>query len=236
MRYLFNIILGLLLLSSCSENERMLYSDMPGVYFPNYTSEADSLVYSFRIKWTDRDTIFINVKLLGALLDEPGEFGVAVSEHSTAVAGKHYVALPETFTYEANKITTSFPIVVLNSGNDLDDKMVTLELSLVPTGSLSVGYPDRLNMRLMLTNQLVRPSYWDMPLSLYFGEYSKVKHQQCVLMMGHDFPLTEGELSGWGGVSGYKYWMLQGRVLCEYYATHTVEDEYGNIIAVWNPF
>ena len=84
-----------------------------------------------------------------------------------------------------------------------------LELSLKETESLSLGYPDRVNMRLMITNQLVKPAYWDMPLALYFGEYSKVKHQRCILLMGHDFPLTKEELIGWGGLNYYSYWMQQ---------------------------
>ena len=68
-----------------------------------------------------------------------------------------------------------------------------------------------------------------MPLALYFGEYSKVKHQRCILLMGHDFPLTKEELIGWGGLNYYSYWMQQGRVVCEYYATHTEYDEDGNL-------
>ena len=185
MKYLYTIVMAMLVLASCSENERMVYTDTPGIYFPDYVVGADSLVYSFRMKDTDRDTIQIHVKLLGDLLDEA---------------------------------------------------TVMLELSLKATESLSLGYPDRVNMRLMITNQLVKPAYWDMPLALYFGEYSKVKHQRCILLMGHDFPLTKEELIGWGGLNYYSYWMQQGRVVCEYYATHTEYDEDGNLITVWNPF
>lgn len=236
MKYLYAIIITMLLFASCSENERMIYTGMPGVYFPDYVTDADSLVYSFRMKDVERDTIRINVKLLGDLLKEPGEYEIAVSENSSAVVGKHYEPLQQRFTYEAGKSTSSFPIVVLKPGTELDKKTVTLELSLRPTESVALGYPDRVNMRLMMTNQLVRPSYWEMPLALYFGEYSEVKHQRCILLMGHDFPLTEQELIGWGGLNYYSYWMQQGRVVCEYYATHTEYDEKGNLITVWNPF
>ena len=209
MKYLYTIVMAMLVLASCSENERMVYTDTPGIYFPDYVVGADSLVYSFRMKDTDRDTIQIHVKLLGDLLDEAGEYEVIVSENSSAV---------------------------MKPGAELDEATVMLELSLKATESLSLGYPDRVNMRLMITNQLVKPAYWDMPLALYFGEYSKVKHQRCILLMGHDFPLTKEELIGWGGLNYYSYWMQQGRVVCEYYATHTEYDEDGNLITVWNPF
>ena len=74
MKYLYTIVMAMLVLASCSENERMVYTDTPGIYFPDYVVGADSLVYSFRMKDTDRDTIQIHVKLLGDLLDEAGEF------------------------------------------------------------------------------------------------------------------------------------------------------------------
>ena len=87
MKYLYTIVMAMLVLASCSENERMVYTDTPGIYFPDYVVGADSLVYSFRMKDTDRDTIQIHVKLLGDLLDEAGEYEVIVSENSSAVAG-----------------------------------------------------------------------------------------------------------------------------------------------------
>ena len=81
MKYLYTIVMAMLVLASCSENERMVYTDTPGIYFPDYVVGADSLVYSFRMKDTDRDTIQIHVKLLGDLLDEAGEYEVIVSEN-----------------------------------------------------------------------------------------------------------------------------------------------------------
>lgn len=224
------------MLSSCSENDRMTYRDKSAVYFPEYVEGADSLVYSFLISGKERDVIDIYVKILGALPEKPVKYKVTVSENSTAVAGKHYTALPEFFEYPANTSIASFPVEVLKIGTELDDKTVVLELRLEPTEDLGIGYLDRLKMRLMITNQLVKPYYWDMPLSLYFGEYSKAKHQKCIEIMGHDFPLKESELMGWNGTTAYTYWMLQGRVVCQYYATHEEYDENGNRIEVWSPF
>lgn len=50
MKYLYTIVMAMLVLASCSENERMVYTDTPGIYFPDYVVGADSLVYSFRMK------------------------------------------------------------------------------------------------------------------------------------------------------------------------------------------
>ncbi|MFR7822720.1 MAG: DUF4843 domain-containing protein [Odoribacter splanchnicus] len=190
MKYLYTIVMAMLVLASCSENERMVYTDTPGIYFPDYVVGADSLVYSFRMKDTDRDTIQIHVKLLGDLLDEAGEYEVIVSENSSAVAGKHYETLQHRFTYEADKSVSSFPVVVMKPGAEWMRQPVMLELSLKATESLSLGYPDRVNMRLMITNQLSETCLGYAISSLFRG-YSKVKHQRCILLMGHDFPLTK---------------------------------------------
>lgn len=236
MKYIAYILMGWCLLGACSDNERMTYQEKSGVYFPDFVEEADSLVYSFLISGQDCDTIDIQVKLLGRMLKVPGKYRVQVSDQSTAVAGTHYTALPEEFEFPADRSMASFPVEVLKQGGELDDKIVTLELLLKPTGDLDLGYPDRVRMRLMITNRIVKPSYWNMPLQLYFGEYSKAKHEKCIELMGHDFPLTKEELTDWNGTSGYRYWMNWGRVLCEYYATHEEYDENGNRIEVWDPF
>ena len=55
MKY-FRILMICLILGACSKNERLIYTDMPGVYFPDYTLDADSLVYSFRMKMQHRLT------------------------------------------------------------------------------------------------------------------------------------------------------------------------------------
>ena len=120
--------------------------------------------------------------------------------------------------------------------DELDDKIVTLALTLEPDDGLTLAYTDRVHVRILITNQLIRPSYWDMPLSLYFGPYSKAKHQKCIEIMGHDFPLKEEDLMDYNGVSGYSYWMRAGRQVCNYYATHTEYDENGDLIAPWDPF
>ena len=33
MKYLYTIVMAMLVLASCSENERMVYTDTPGIYF-----------------------------------------------------------------------------------------------------------------------------------------------------------------------------------------------------------
>ncbi len=236
MKYLYLLLAGFIFFQACSDNEQMIYTDKASLYFPDYTTEADSLTYSFQISRQEIDTLYINVKLLGQVLERNGKYQITTGKQSTAIAGEHYVALPETFEFRKGKSVESFPLIVMNKGSELDEKTVMLELSLTATEDFDLGYPNKLKMRVMLTNQLIKPTYWDDLLYLYFGEYSKVKHTQCMTMMDHDFPLTKEECYNYANLNGYRYWMNWGRAVCEYYAIHKVEDENGNLITVWDPF
>lgn len=77
----------LCLLWRCNENDHMTWKSKGGVYFEDYSQEADSLQYSFRITGLERDTLQLTVKLQGALLDRPMNFRVVTEEGSTAQAG-----------------------------------------------------------------------------------------------------------------------------------------------------
>ena len=51
-----------------------------------------------------------------------------------------------------------------------------------------MAFLNHLSFKLNITDQLVKPTYWDIPLSLYYGSYSKAKHQLCIQIQGFDFP------------------------------------------------
>jgi len=63
-----------------------------------------------------------------------------------------------------------------------------LVLKLKSNDYFELGFPEQLSARLIITKQLVKPSYWEMPLSLYYGRYTKAKHRLCIQVQGFDFP------------------------------------------------
>ncbi|MGL5682600.1 MAG: DUF4843 domain-containing protein [Marinifilaceae bacterium] len=216
---------------SCSENETIRYSEKPSLYFAEYNDKADSLVYSFQMKQQSVDTLKIQVKLLGLFQDEDKEIELRVNDElTTAVEGRDYVTI-ENIKMKAKSGVVTLPIVVMSSP-DMDNGYLQICVELHQNDNFDVAYENKRKVRVQLTNQLVRPSYWDMPLSLYFGDYSKQKHSDAIRIMGHDFPLRENDL----GIKGFDYYMAKGRELCYYYATNQVYDETGNLIVVWDPF
>ncbi|WP_439184630.1 DUF4843 domain-containing protein [Carboxylicivirga taeanensis] len=231
---LIQLCLIILTIYGCSQNERLQYDEKPGVYFADYDQNSDSLVYSFTTTPNAIDTINLRVKILGSATKDL-VYKINVSSESTAQEGVHYVGLNDTHTFPAGKSSTNLPLILTKSA-DLEDSMVTLSLELVGTDDMDVGYLDKSSVRIFLTDQLIKPQYWDSKFQRYFGEYSKVKHQLCIDIMGHDFPLTYQETRGWGGYSAYSYWMYVGREAAKYIATNDVYDENGKLIPLWEPY
>lgn len=219
---------------ACSENDRMVYDSKPSVYFADLNSGADSVVYSFTATPKMKDTVYFKVKLLGfTSIDR--EYRVKINPESTAEVGVHYEALKGMYIYPAGKEFVLLPICIMKSP-DLDTSIVTLSFRLETTEYLDAEYLNQISGRLIVTNQQVKPEYWDTLFYLYFGEYSKVKHRICAIIMGHDFPLTKEETLGWGGLSYYAYWMHAGRDAAAYFAENEVYDENGRKIEAWEPF
>ena len=218
----------------CQENDRLVYTTKPSVFFPDYTAGKDSVTYSFRMTKEDRDTVYLTVKLVGQSLEHRAPIGLVVDKDETTAREGVYYEMDETYWLEPGSGEVKIPVYLIQGGTDIDDDILTLVLRLVPTDDFDVAYEDKSRVYVRVTNQLVKPSYWEDLLVIYFGEYSQVKHEKCIEVMGHDFPLTQDEVASFPG--SYSYFMIQGRTVCYYYATHDVKDENGKKIEVWDPF
>src|SRR3954471_6097917 len=117
-------------LAACEKDDRLIYSDKPGIYF--FTDSSfyirDSLTYSFAIKQSTReaDTIKIPVKLMGLAGKSAYSIPIeVVSAGTTAIEGKHFQLLPASI--KAGKYTDSVLIRVMKTP-DLDNTEVRLRL------------------------------------------------------------------------------------------------------------
>ena len=193
MKKILNVIvlsltLGLLL-TGCEENERMLYSAPSAVYFSEMTSE-DSLQYSFASGLKEIDTVSIPLMIIGEKVSYPRQIQVEVDASTTAQENVHYKLSSTVIELPAGEVKTAVHVVVMDNDAALEYGSVALVLNLKANEDFVLGFPEQLSARLIITKQLVKPSYWEMPLSLYYGRYSKAKHRLCIQVQGFDFPET----------------------------------------------
>lgn len=234
MKRLINIIIVSLVVisfSNCKKNEIIQYKEKSSVYFSNF-NDNDSLVYSFVGKSGTTDTLYLDVKLLGEKLPVGKKYKVQVNgAMTTAKASVHYRTLDDSYTFPKDGFNTKLPVIIYNTDESLKTKSVTLTLTLQSTEELNTGYPTKLNAHLVITNQLIKPNYWDGLLVIFYGEYSKVKHKICIQLQGHDFPVTQ-DLADRPPYD-FSYWGSYGRVAAKYFTDNVVYDENGNRILPW---
>lgn len=232
MKKLIVLLLPLgMLLTHCKEEQLQSYNENPAVYFANF-SENDSLLHSLAGTSGISDTVYITIKLLGATLNTDRQFNIQVDPtYTTAQAGQHYELLKESYTFPAHQFSLDIPIILYNTDPELERNSFKLGLSLLQTDEMNIGYPNRSKARIIFTNQLIKPSYWDTYLKNYYGDYSKVKHQKCIEIQKFDFPATREEIDN----HLQARFMSYGRLVCKYFIENDVYDENSNKILPWSP-
>ncbi len=178
-------MLSLLCLGACQKNERMLFEAKSAVYFSS-TLDGDSLSYSFASGEKNEDVVNIPVRIIGASTKETRSISFEIDPASTAQENIHYRDMPKNITLQPDSVNAYLPITVL--ADNLNNQSVSLILRLQSNDNFDLGFPEHVSFKLNITDQLVKPTYWDVPLSLYYGSYSKAKHQLCIQIQGFDFP------------------------------------------------
>lgn len=221
-------------LFSCQKNESLIFDSKPGLYF-GFEDDVDSLTFSMLGSITDRDTVRIPLKIMGNAINYDGKFKLEVVESATtAQVGKHYTALSNSYIFEAGIFVKDFELEVFKSDPDLEKESKSITLKIIESEDFGIGYTKNSIIKIMITNQIVKPVYWDMPLALYFGAYSKVKHNLIINILGHDFPLTLDQAIN--PPYSFSYWMVGGRAVCQYVIENDVYDENNNKIMPWVTF
>lgn len=225
------ISIFLITVIGCQKNEISLYSEKPAVYFTNLTDQ-DSMVYSFAGKNLETDTVYIDLKLLGNKLSQEMQYKVQVNpSHTSAIESLHFKKLEDFYLFPSDVFDAKLPIILFNEDEELANRSFRISLDLLPTDDLDIGYPNRVSVHLVVTNQLIKPNYWDNLLFIYYGPYSKVKHEICIGLQGHDFAETLEAATQ--PPYSFGYWMSQGRVAAKYFADNVVYDENNNQILPW---
>ena len=228
LKYIFfSLCVTVLTLGACTKNERLIFNEKQSLYFTDFT-DTDSLIYSFTMTEENIDTINVNITLLGQPLKEDTPYSVTVLPNSTAKEGIHYKPFVDNYIIKKGTVETTLPIIVQKS-EDLLTSTVELAIQIKHNEIFGEAFIHKNLFRLQITNQLIQPSYWNNLLNFYFGDYSKVKHQKCIDIMGHDFPILLSQIIDYG------YYMRAGRKAASYFAENKTLDENGQTISVWAP-
>lgn len=199
-------LMTMLAFTSCKENEYEGYNAEGSVYFQlnksNWNYVGDSISYSFAGKDADEGVVKIRVNLLGnpSNVDRTVRIRI-IDEKTTAKEGLHYSLPAKEFTLKAGEMQLDIPVTVYNKDELLTEQQVEVVIALEATNQLSLKMPERSTARIIISNILKQPSYWDdMWMDYIFGPYDRDKHAFMIKLLGRDFPENMEDFD-------YYYWM-----------------------------
>ena len=231
--WILGMFLGLLSIA-CRENEMNDFDSDGAVYFQlgsQWSNMADSVVYSFAGKTENTHTVKLQVNLMGEAAERDRTIRVVLDkEQTTAKERTHYDALESSYILPAKAYTMEIPVVLHGDDPALEERSFQVAIRLEASGDLQVGLSKRLLAKVIVSKILTQPPYWEgYGLNYYFGPYSKVKHEHCILELKKDFPATAEDYA-----KEYQLWQVYGKHMDKYFTDHyPILDEYNNPIEPW---
>lgn len=237
--FYITIFFGWLTLA-CQENEMNDFASDGAVYFQlgsQWSNTVDSVVYSFAGKEMDRDTVKLQVNLMGAAADHDRAVRVVVDrERTTAKEGTHYDALQSAYTLPKGEYKMLIPIVLYGNDPALEERALSVALRLEASDDLQLGLSKRTSAKVVFSKLYTKPVWWDMDFygsilgDDLFGPYSKVKHEYFMLELEKDFPATYEEVLT-------EEWQAYSTHISNYFTEHyPIPDENGNAIEPWSTY
>lgn len=216
-------------LTSCKENELIIYSqDKESVYFYIRDDADDNVITkTLATETTDNISVEIPVKCSGLACEEDRTFKVSiVSELTTAEEETDYEVLEEEYTFPAGCYDAVLPLVIHKSGAAATGT-VTLAVEVIESTDFKVGEKLRTQAVINYSTTIEMPDLWS---SYYFGDWSTAKY----LLFLEFASLTEFPDADEFERNNYLYTELIPRMMKAYYLeNYPVYDENGNIITTW---
>jgi hypothetical protein len=180
----------LLFIASCRKAAQLDYHSQDNIYFDLSSADRDSIVYTFAYHPGKlKDTILLPVRISGIRLTEERSFGIQVVDTATtAIGNTHYEPFTSAYTMPADSGICHLPVIIYNKDESLVLRPVAMTLQLVATDKLGVALPTLIRARIVISNKLEKPKWWDM----WLGGYSQVKHQLFRLVATTEDLTTEG--------------------------------------------
>lgn len=186
---LYSFLLAMLFISCEKDIKR--YDGETNIYFVRAVDQLnsaapvyDSLTVTFAFHPSKTDSLVkIPVRITGVPSTEDREYEVAVDATSTAIAGVHYEALPETLTLKAGKVADTIPVKLFRTADMLTSDF-SLILELQPNGNFKTNMVNKVvnatsgqmlsftRLKIFVNDILNKPKYW---LDAYMGTFSRKK-------------------------------------------------------------
>lgn len=191
MRYLLFFVL--FLFAACKKSEIPTYTGGDGLSFYTSRYESDSLSYSFAYAAVEkqRDTLYLNMRVVGAAADHPRTVLLKAASGSTAREGIDY-QLPDA-TLPAGALTLRYPVVLLNSP-EMKTTTFRLIVEVAANGDFNQGATGQVGltsdatisrdkMKIDVSGQFIKPGYWS-DVEGVFGSFSIAKFRFMAQVTG----------------------------------------------------
>ena len=164
------------------------------VSYDGTTKELIPQSYSFIYADDDvmQDTVWIKLTTMGYIYDEDRAFElqqVASDGGADAVPGVHYLPFDDAswksqyLNVPAGKNEVKVPVIVKKDPS-LSSQTVSLWVRVKDNANFMQGYERYSLLKILITNQLVRPSNWDGYMDYYYDAYGPVKHKFMIDVTG----------------------------------------------------
>ncbi len=198
MKIFWIFILGLWVgISACSEDKLSGYASNSFIYFNK--PATDSTIFSFAYdKSKTEGELKLKLNIVSGIETYDRPFQVRfLADKSTAVEGKHFKLEESGLVVLANDSVGYLTLKVMKA--DLNKNAVKAVFQLVETTDFKVGIPSNSTARVIISDQLSRPEWWDSWHETDgLGAYSDLKYQALIEETGV-YDLTQdkdgGELS-----------------------------------------
>ncbi|SDC91924.1 DUF4843 domain-containing protein [Pedobacter soli] len=194
--------LFLLILANACKKNLETYSGKNNIYFneagrlPAFTGEVikDSTVMSFSLAKSTDSVVNMIIKTTGALSSEDRTYKLIIDPVSTAIAGKHFDALPQTFSIKKNKLQDTVKIKFHRTA-DLQTQNFTLFFKLEANENFVTDMVDKvintttgqrlsfIRYRWFLNDIIKKPGRW---LDGYLGTFTRKKLSLLVQVLNVD--------------------------------------------------
>ena len=198
----FAFVVAAMQLTSCQEDETLVFDTKPALYFPNYEKETslrgiDSAYVSFfHNPGLNELTIPFKVSLVGQILKQDTEYRIEIIDSLTTAKSDEF-ELPEKLIFRKGVVADSLYVKVFKTARlNTTDARVTIKL--IENDNFGLAYYDKLIVKLRFDNLVSKPTWWDNEIDyVYMGLFSPEKFTVFV------------KVSGQSNIDGIEAWELR---------------------------